>query len=532
MTQGQAGALPYAMDSRQVLAMGSAGPGRGLWLAAASVAAAVACADDTAASSLGAACDSDRDCETEGLVCGLSTGATFDDIAGARTMCVHPKGDSGAPGDPCQGAEDCHRGLCAVSGTCVTACAVDADCEQVPTGPIGRRCQAMFVTDDGAPGALAVRGCARAVTLGANIAVEHDRLVDAVTADGGQVMLRGTDEPTLFVIAHGSDALFPYSERCRPPLCPLSLRAADRPTPLFDGAALGDGPPAVPIATPSSSFPLTVYLGSRPNPPHASDGYVLELESELPGDVIVTSLAGAPTATRLDLNIFYVTRAWEPEGARGPDPLARALDIVDDIFAQADIFIGDVRQRRLPDDLVRRGNTFEGPDSPGAGFDPLARRFGVWAELPALFALSAGAGNSAINIFLVDRIDGTAAGSVRGLSGGTPGPWGMHGTGASGIAVAIDGADARPTDLGRTIAHELAHHLGLFHTSESDGTVLDPLSDTPLCTLDRDNNGDGTLQSEECAEQGADNLMFWAASGGTALSAEQALVLRRALVLQ
>ena len=85
--------------------------------------------------------------------------------------------------------------------------------------------------------------------------------------------------------------------------------------------------------------------------------------------------------------------------------------------------------------------------------------------------------------------------------------------------------------LGHTLAHEIAHHLGLFHTSERDGTVLEPLGDTGECRIEQDANRDGTLQASECTGNGADNLMFWDGSGSK-LSSEQVQVMQRALILR
>ena len=101
----------------------------------------------------------------------------------------------------------------------------------------------------------------------------------------------------------------------------------------------------------------------------------------------------------------------------------------------------------------------------------------------------------------------------------------MHGTPGSGIAIASDMMIADPQGFGRTLAHELAHYLGLFHTSEADGSVIENLSDTPECRLAQDTDGDG-LDRADCEGRGADNLMFWAKVPGTALTEQQRAVLR------
>ncbi len=78
--------------------------------------------------------------------------------------------------------------------------------------------------------------------------------------------------------------------------------------------------------------------------------------------------------------------------------------------------------------------------------------------------------------------------------------------------------------------HEIAHFMGLFHTTETDGTVSDPLNDTPKCLPQKDANHDGLVSVSECAGNGAENLMFWAGVG-TDLTPGQRSVLRRSFVL-
>jgi hypothetical protein len=78
-----------------------------------------------------------------------------------------------------------------------------------------------------------------------------------------------------------------------------------------------------------------------------------------------------------------------------------------------------------------------------------------------------------------------------------------------------------------TMAHEAGHYLGLFHTTEAEATLFDPLDDTPQCERARDDNGDGLLDYGECRGAGAENLMFWAAGKVEDLSPHQGFVMRR-----
>jgi len=54
----------------------------------------------------------------------------------------------------------------------------------------------------------------------------------------------------------------------------------------------------------------------------------------------------------------------------------------------------------------------------------------------------------------------------------------------------------------------------LFHTTESDGNLKDPLPDTPECGIENDQNGDGKVTGPECRDKGAANLMFWTIDSG------------------
>jgi hypothetical protein len=88
------------------------------------------------------------------------------------------------------------------------------------------------------------------------------------------------------------------------------------------------------------------------------------------------------------------------------------------------------------------------------------------------------------------------------------------------------------TELGITMAHETAHSLGLYHTSERQaGGLHDLISDTPECPASADLDGDGLLSPEECADYDAGNLLFWTGSGNTALSSGQAEILLAAPIV-
>ncbi|MBF0603085.1 MAG: hypothetical protein HQL07_05260 [Nitrospirae bacterium] len=115
----------------------------------------------------------------------------------------------------------------------------------------------------------------------------------------------------------------------------------------------------------------------------------------------------------------------------------------------------------------------------------------------------------AVNIFFVeDFLDYGAL----GIAAAVPGSMGLAG-GHNGILIGMAphavGSVLDTDFMGETAAHEMGHFLGLFHTSEYTGSSHDPVVDTPECSGSRDVNGSGSLEVEECAGLGDDNLMFW-----------------------
>jgi len=141
------------------------------------------------------------------------------------------------------------------------------------------------------------------------------------------------------------------------------------------------------------------------------------------------------------------------------------------------------------------------------------------SDLDLMFAEVSG-GGATIDVFLVSHILGGGLenkGVVGGVAGSIPGPAFFHGVPRAGIAIALTTLGKDPVVLGRTIAHEIGHFLGLWHVVESDGKTFDPITDTPQCKLAQDANKDGILQTGECQDLGADNVMFWLAGNPAAL---------------
>ncbi len=178
------------------------------------------------------------------------------------------------------------------------------------------------------------------------------------------------------------------------------------------------------------------------------------------------------------------------------------------------------------DELIKNGQS-----------DELDQLFQVYRQ-DEILGLSANLPENALTIFFIPvaELPQDAIGhfDILGVSGGIPGPAMTPGTKHSGVAVATGNltsqVDDELKDRGHAMAHEAAHFLGLFHTTEKNGQHQDPLSDTPKCPQNNDTNGDKDLRAGECLNFDGNNLMFWETASGIPqdqLTDGQRLVLHR-----
>ncbi len=223
------------------------------------------------------------------------------------------------------------------------------------------------------------------------------------------------------------------------------------------------------------------------------------------GELHLAARRRSPGAT-FDLNVVIV---GDTEVAQGE--LEAAVAIANDIYAAAGSpSFADISYETL----AYPQSVFATPEeSPGTSFD----------ELGALLVSYEPADPRDFTVFVIQ--DFIEPGNL-GIAAGIPGPNGIPGTGASGLVVSVDShlddnfENLDLQVLGETIAHEIGHQLGLFHTSEAEGDIHDPLEDTGECHVEQhDQDGDGELSPEECADEGGDNVMFWTA--GESLSQDK-----------
>ncbi len=204
-----------------------------------------------------------------------------------------------------------------------------------------------------------------------------------------------------------------------------------------------------------------------------------------------------PGSGTLDMNLFVLQGSGFTN-----QMLSEALSVVAGIFAEANIALGQLTAVN-----VTGGSAYLAQDSTGI-FGPLSQQLTASPPNPL-----------GLNFFFVKSVS-----SVYGFSQGIPAALGIPGTTAGGVVIAYDphvtdrGFDLH--ELGLTMAHEGGHAMGLWHTSERDGSMHDTIYDTPRCA-----------GGSEAGCPDGTNIMFWSGHYPE-LSAGQGWVLRRSPIVR
>lgn len=259
---------------------------------------------------------------------------------------------------------------------------------------------------------------------------------------------------------------------------------------------------------------------------------------------IVTRRKESTREGTLDLNLFYVSGS----GATASND-ADVQAAVDEMYELLD-GVG-----------VQRGvvQVFEVPDSTYASFNTEDLEgyadFGAYAKVAP--------NQRAANVFFVRDLstrgpEGGSTGVLLGVSSGIPGALGLGQSSHPGVFInygahELEGSRIDPSFMGRTIAHEVGHLLGLFHTTEAvtvaGRTTHDLITDTPECPASADVLTDEELEAKKAAEKNkepfisiltadeckpydATNMMFWQSSDNMRFTSGQGYVLRRSVVVK
>jgi hypothetical protein len=413
----------------------------------------------------------------------------------------------------CSEGGECESGLCGLSGVCLEPCSSPGDCES------GQTCQPVEVRvrvdapDGRHEDALApVQACARVAAYPADVKL-------ALSTQKG--LRRGVINRFTVSELAGTSLVFLKAD------CERTMRVqriVDRSSGrvFFDAAEQLEGVVQInPSINEGALVPL--LLPNNPRVTLNAAGYDLGVSVDDDTDLQVIRASRQKRGHILDLNVFYVGggKMVEAGGLHpGSQEFAAVIARLSERYRELGIELGAVREYDVVGALRAELAVLE-VDSDFGSSGMLEQDV---KDLDRVFELSAGTDDGGVNLFILEKI-----GPLLGISGGTPGALGLHGSSVSGVALALDSAGLERAD--KVLFHELGHQLGLFHTNEMDGFEIEPLSDTLACSAEQDTDGDGLVRVAECLDYGADNVMFWEGVGD-ATSAQQRDVLTRALVLR
>ena len=250
-----------------------------------------------------------------------------------------------------------------------------------------------------------------------------------------------------------------------------------------------------------------------------------------------------PATGTMDAIFYLVTNTLTAATASTDPSVARMQQTLGTYLGRAGIALGSVAFVDVPADVKARY-------AAGVNIDDSL----PCGDMATILRL-ANAGNE-MSIFLVNSLVSNQGGTFTyvGVDGTIPGPSSVGGTVASGALVSVADltfvttptscqgpvnlVDCGADETAYIVAHETGHFLGLYHVSESDGVLFDPVKDTPTCPLGLCAPGLQEVVNSDCTAfpadptspcGGGDNLMFWlidfVRSAGS-LSSQQSSIMR------
>ncbi len=440
-------------------------------------------------------CARDRDCESAICIQDFTRDEPAD-LEPVPLRCGAPVGTL-PPNAECTDDAECDHGLCALAGGCIQPCLDPSDCGA------GERCTRVPIVTSAASLQFA-QGCVRWVDPPAGVTVLANESITVSRFSTEELALEAMAAPTrlvLYVAAGVDDNRY------------VTGLQTSRGESLYDLGLLGVSRQSATVIANQDLVPVLLPGGSAEAP--RDTGFVLTLETSRTSELRRIVMDRPAPGTTLDYNFFYVG-VDGPRAGSPPREVREMLEQLGTLLETIGLRLGRDRHFEVVGASARTFSVIEDD-----------------AEVGELFTFSAGAARPAINVFLI-----RSGADFLGIAGGAPGAQVVHGTHASGIAIGFEDLQSilrmAPPDLaGTVIGHETGHFLGFFHTTEQDGTVVEPLEDTPECPIARDLDGDGILLPEECAGLGAENVMFWAPFvPGPRFTARQQRILENAMVLQ
>jgi hypothetical protein len=174
-----------------------------------------------------------------------------------------------------------------------------------------------------------------------------------------------------------------------------------------------------------------------------------------------------PAPGHVGLALHFTGAGGLSAGVASTSPrFADALSLTRTVFGGVGVDVGDVVYDDLDDGAALRTIVLDEPTCDGGDLDELVAR----------------GRPDRVNVFFVERFEcGSVGPFLLGMSPGIPGvPWSSS-TPSSGVVVAGTWLDTNPDRFAVTLAHELGHWLGLFHTQENDrfgAALYDNIDDT------------------------------------------------------